>query len=928
MRLADPEWLILIPLLALAVWRFPAFRGPLRVTCLALLTLFLVRPQIRSTGHGLDLWVLADRSASAAASVEPHLSEWERILSNAKGPDDRLFLVDYAEEAALRDPTAGVDLTGGRDGTRTGLAAHYALSRMTPDRASRLLALTDGFATEPLDGLAERLLRQKVPLDYRIATEGNVRDFRLESLAAPARVQPGEPFLLEFRVAGPVSESVPFVIERDGAPLFRGSVEVKAGRGEARFTDRLTAPGGHRYAVRIDPPNDAHPGNNSAERWVEIVGGPRLLLIPGYTNDPLAAGLRAQGFAVELAPDPERLDAGRLQGARAVILNNVPATRMPRPFLRALDFFVREQGGGLLMAGGKASFACGGYFGSPIADVLPVSMELRQERRKLMTALAIAMDRSGSMSMPATGNLQKIDLADAGAARAVELLGPSDRVAVYAVDTEAHEVVPMSVVGNDAEKLGRVIRRVTSAGGGIYVHTSLRTCREALNKTKAGQRHIILFADANDALQEQGDYKTLVEGIVKDGITVSVIGLGTDHDSGAELLKNIAAWGQGRVFFTADPNELPSVFEQETVTVARAAFLDQDLAVKPMAGWAELAARPLRWLPTVDGCNLSYLRPGATAAAITGDDYAAPLVAFWQRGTGRVATVSFPLGGEYSVKVRAWSGFGDFNQTLARWLMGGTLAPGLALRSRVEGTELSAELLFDSTWESALARNPPRLVIAAPEGPGSGVSGGTGSQTLVWERMQPGLYRASASLRGGQIVRGAVQIGNTAVPFGPLQAGAGAEWEMNPARPAELAAASRESGGAERLDLSAIWKAPRRAEFNDIRRSLLAALLVLFLTDALLTRLGGTMPWPVWGEWAQWRVGTPAASASRNSSSRPSAAARASRPPQVPVQTPPTPAAPSAEPPQRAPDASKPPSPSTPPASRKERFRRAKRGEE
>ncbi len=892
-RFAAPEWFLLAPLLALAVWRWRAVRSPLRLACLALLLLFLVRPQVRRVSRGLDLWVLADRSASAATSVEPHLAEWEKILDRSKGADDRLFFVDYAAEAALRDVTAGVELIGGREATRTAFAARYALSQMAGDRAARLLVLTDGYATEPVNDLPERLLRQGVALDYRLATEGNVRDFRVDSFLAPPRAQPGEPFLVELRVSGPNSlnsERVPYEISRDGQSLSRGSLEVSHGRGIARFTDRVTAPGGHHYTVRIAAEGDVHPGNDGAERWMEIAGGPRVLLVSEYTGDPLAEVLRAQGFEVEVAANPQALDAGRLQGARAVILNNVPAFRLPHPFLEALDFFVRDQGGGLLMAGGKASFACGGYFGSPIADLLPVSMELRQEQRKLATAMAIVLDRSGSMSMPAGGG-KKIDLADAGAARAVELLGPMDEVAVFAVDTEPHEVVPLSTVGGDAEKLGSTIRRITSAGGGIYVYTGLNAAYEALKKSPAGQRHVILFADAADAVQP-GDYKNLLATMGKEGMTVSAIGLGTERDKDANFLKDIAARGNGRSFFTADASELPGLFEQETVAVARSAFLDQETKLKPLGGWAALAARPLHWPGAVDGYNLSYLRDGARAAAVTGDTDAAPLVAFWQRGVGRTAAVSFPLGGEFSARVRAWPEFGDFAQTMTRWLMGESVPPGLGLRAEVEGTALSAELLFDATWEQRLAQNAPRLVLA---GTGAGTA-----EPLVWERMEPGRYRASASLTPGQIVRGAVQIGKTILPLGPLQAGSGAEWELDPARPAQLAAVARASGGVERVDLSTVWSAPRRAEFDDVRRWILPGLLLLFLAEALLFRIGR-------GSWkSEKELGGPmlkkVAVPARKSKEEPPASRQAPPPP---------PAAP-------VPEIT---------ASRRERFRRAKRGE-
>jgi len=116
---------------------------------------------------------------------------------------------------------------------------------------------------------------------------------------------------------------------------------------------------------------------------------------------------------------------------------------------------VREQGGGLLMAGGENSFGSGGYFGSPLDELLPVSMELKKEQRKLATALAIAMDRSGSMAVGVGGGLTKMDLADAGAARAVELLGELDAVAVHAVDVQAHAIVELAQVGPNRSNISR-----------------------------------------------------------------------------------------------------------------------------------------------------------------------------------------------------------------------------------------------------------------------------------------------------------------------------------------------------------------------------------------------------------------------------------------------------------------------------------------
>ena len=66
-------------------------------------------------------------------------------------------------------------------------------------------------------------------------------------------------------------------------------------------------------------------------------------------------------------------------------------------------------------------------------------------------------------------------------------------------------------------------------GGGIFTYTALVTAATMVQESKKGTRHIVLFADAADA-EEPGDYVRLLETITPLGITVSVIGLGSETD--------------------------------------------------------------------------------------------------------------------------------------------------------------------------------------------------------------------------------------------------------------------------------------------------------------------------------------------------------------------------------------------------------------
>jgi hypothetical protein len=262
---------------------------------------------------------------------------------------------------------------------------------------------------------------------------------------------------------------------------------------------------------------------------------------------------------------------------------------------------------------------------------LPVSLELRDEKRKLAVAMSIVLDRSGSMraSVPSSGgSRQKIELADAGTAEAIKQLGPKDLVSVFAVDTQAWSIVPQSSADPDRQAKIDNVLGIASQGGGIVVPVGLAAAWGELQKSAVGQKHIILFADANDALQQNQGTFDIVKQITDGNATISVIGLGHDTDSGADFLRQVAAAGNGRIFFSDDANDLPAIFTQDTVAVARSSFLTDTTPLKSSAGWMELAAKNLNWLPNIDAYNLCYLKPQATQAAFTGDDSSAPLVAF------------------------------------------------------------------------------------------------------------------------------------------------------------------------------------------------------------------------------------------------------------------------------------------------------------
>lgn len=96
--------------------------------------------------------------------------------------------------------------------------------------------------------------------------------------------------------------------------------------------------------------------------------------------------------------------------------------------------------------------------------------------------MSIVLDRSGSMSMSASGGKTKMDLANAGACQTILNLADEDFISVLAVDSSPHAIVDMSRIGPNRDQMLRSVSRIQSMGGGIFVGEGLRAGWAELQK--------------------------------------------------------------------------------------------------------------------------------------------------------------------------------------------------------------------------------------------------------------------------------------------------------------------------------------------------------------------------------------------------------------------------------------------------------------
>jgi uncharacterized membrane protein len=531
----------------------------------------------------------------------------------------------------------------------------------------------------------------------------------------------------------------------------------------------------------------------------------------------------------------------RLDRYRAVILENVLAADLGRVKMERLAQFVEDLGGGLLVTGGERSFGNGGYFKSPLDDVLPVSMEMREEHRKTRLAMAIALDRSGSMAIMVKGGKAKMDLANLGTAEAIKMLSPGDSVAVIAVDSAPHVIQKLTPV-DDPATIAAKVTKIRSEGGGIFVYEALVAAGKQLMDSDQSTKHIILFSDANDS-EEPGDYKKLLAQFEKAGITTSVIGLGTPHDSDSRLLEDIAKLGRGNIMFTEDAEELPRLFTQDTMSVARSSFIKKDSEKQP-AGIPGQVTPSVQLMgefavgkfPNVDGYNLSYLKPEATLGVVSQDEYAAPFSAFWYRGLGRAAAITAEVDGQYSGAFGQWDEYPDFLITHARWLLGGESPDDVYLKMDRDGQDAVVTVELDPDRPSRITGDAPTLSILPPSDEREQVLDlpfqwtGPNSLQARFKLARTGTYRTLVKMGGRNIVRGPA----ITLPYSP-------EFMPRVGLPEGrkvLAALSELTGGRERLDvLETFADRPRSARMTSLLPWFFAIAVILLLVEIAGRRL-------------------------------------------------------------------------------------------
>ncbi|HSJ37255.1 MAG TPA: VWA domain-containing protein [Planococcus sp. (in: firmicutes)] len=828
LRLDEPLWLLLIIPAAfymlLTGWKYfnngsSLLRTSyiLRILSVVLLIVALVSPSIHQPIDEEQIIFLWDRSASMEQSGPAIEEGLEGILAGKENhqsagvftfAEDFQSLIPISNDATLLP----AEKTANKPG-HTDIAQALELAANSGERtlATRIVLLSDGNETRSsaLDSLEriadERITIDVLPIEPPVGNEAALTEFQ-----TPSQAFSGEELDFSLIIEADQESAGEIILSVNDTAIDRIPVELQQGRNVLSYTYEAENEGLLKFEAAIEIDGDGFLQNNRLTSLTEVEGPPELLIVSGEGESPIADLVDSENLRVqETSPAglPENLSS--ILAYDAIIFDNVSGTQIGEQTMAVIEQAVKEFGMGFMMVGGDQSFGLGGYFKTPIEDLLPVEMEVTGKHELPSLGLVIVIDRSGSMAG------QKMELAKEAAVRSVELLREDDVLGVIAFDDKPWQIVPTKKLEDRQQTIDDIL--TIAPGGGTEIYSSLAEAYSQLENQKLQRKHIILLTDGQSATQN--DYNELIDNGKDNKITLSTVAIGQDADR--TLLESLAQSGNGRFYDVTDATTIPAILSRETIMMSRTYIVDEPF----YPYFYDSAWSPLfeEGIPQMN----SYIATSAkdTARVVAESEQQDPILAEWNYGLGK--TVAFTSGsGAWSGEFQNWSNWPAFwNRSISQILPSFTEAPFTITRKQqgiytIEDPSRSSAILNARVINERGEEIPIQTEPVAP-----GIID-------VHIDEEPGLVFFSVANESGAAYRTGLTI-----PYGE-------EYRSQPANTQLLETIAERTGGQVLDSLDGVFREIpySSTSMKEIRIPLILLAMLLFFADITIRRFGLKLP--------------------------------------------------------------------------------------
>jgi len=653
-----PLRLLAIPVCALVVWlicHFRKSRSRKERISYALRYVLIILAALALAGTGL-LTASPDRTAFLLIDVSASVNEEETLRlakeALAEAGERKTGIIAYgADTTVVRSPGQEAppddsEVRADRRGSDLYGALQMASALLPADSNGGIAVISDGLVTGE-----ENLLPAAGGLPVNVLKTGtrDAADAQVTSVTVPASLYTGQKYTTRVTVHANTAGKATLLLTRDLGETESREVTLRRGENSFAFDSTATGAGVSTVEAKVLLPGDAVSANDGGAAYTVIAGEPSVLIAEGQSGAGTqlksmleAAGMKTRTLTAGMLPEK----AADLLAYHAVALVNVDTQQMNDAQTAALDSAVKELGVGVAVFGGDQSYALGGYRGSALENMLPVTIDVRNRMDLPTTALVLVIDKSGSM-LDGDYGVTRLALAREAACSALEILDERDQAGVIAFDDAAKWVVPLSPV-TDVAAMQEQIATIRS-GGGTAFYSPLMMAYDALKNANAHYCHVIFLTDG-----EAGDtgYLDVVRRMAEAGITVTTVAVGDGADYTG--LTRMAEAGNGRMYAAGPFDSLPRIFTKETMMISGTYV--QNRVFTPIVTDASMTDFP--GFPQLGGYLAATEKPLATVCLCS--DRKDPVLVWWQYGSGRVACWTSDVQGGWSEAFLNWDRAAEF----------------------------------------------------------------------------------------------------------------------------------------------------------------------------------------------------------------------------------------------------------------------------
>jgi len=695
--------------------RFAWIESTLRILTLCSISLALAGPYFEHSIDRARALVLVDVSDSMDEAISDSLIDRLREFQTG---GVNLDVIPFAKQTAsvltpLSDISSFRNLKTSWSRLDIGTTnIEQALTSVAERGSGGVLLISDGYETQGASSHSAPILSQGGIKIFPLAPKNSQNaktEFTISNLHAPmvAPAQKSVDVRVSIKNSSNHETAGTIEIKHDGKVILTKHIEVGAEAESLIVAQSDPSAEGIKEITATLKPDDKSLPPSTQTVFVSGEAREKILLMNGTVEDErfLHQVLSNQSYQLKSVQPGEQKGVPDLTEYSAVIFNNIAQNQLPSGTDRAIERYVKD-GGGFIMIGGDHSFGLGGYRDTPIADVLPVELVPPQtQKKRLNVAVELVIDKSRSMA-----DNNKIEFAKDAAREVVRNLKDDDYIGIFGFDAAPFEVVRMGQVGTIRDEATDRVSRLFPTGQ-TNLMPAIDEARRRLTAVSAGRKHLIILTDGR--LPDGGPYYVeIVKQMRLLGITVSTVLVG-DDDSG--LLESMAEQGGGSYYQTMDPRALPKIFISDLKVSTGEQTLKEQQEFIVRRGPSANRSTDIQAFPTLRGYVETKERSRANLELVTmAQDKAEPLLATWEYGKGKSLAFTSDANGRWSSMWVQWPGFQRFwsdmldavrpeqqqgNQEQVRfdlryYLEGSNLILDMTVFSNDQGKNLSADIVL------------------------------------------------------------------------------------------------------------------------------------------------------------------------------------------------------------------------------------------